>query len=522
MSAHAGIVESIHIVRARRGPPEAISEALLTPGRGLPGDHHDRPGVKRAITLIRAETLEDVAAKLGVSISPGASRRNVLVRGLPLDAMAPGTKLRLGEALVEVRGPCDPCERMERAIGPGAWALMEGRGGIFVRVLEGGRLRVGEALSSVSERAPVRHETGRQRALIEWFRTTRRDLPWRRTRDPYAIWISEVMLQQTRVDTAIPYFVRFLARFPTVETLAAAPLDDVLAHWSGLGYYARARNLHRAAHAIVERHEGRLPADLAALRDLPGFGPYTAGAVASIALGLDAALVDGNVARVLCRWEGWEVGAEEALTRAWALAPSLVPTGEAGDFNQALMELGATVCVPGTPRCEACPVRTECRAVLRGEPGRYPLPKLRKPRKALRIACLSLRDDDAIWLEKREAKGLFGGLWQLPSVELSEGDVASEAAGGLARNLVGPEARVTRLAAITQALTHRDVTVELFEVRGRPKTPPPGGRRVKPDELPTLGVSSLVAKVLAAAGITAPGGHGRRQRKASAGQGSLF
>jgi A/G-specific adenine glycosylase len=195
-------------------------------------------------------------------------------------------------------------------------------------------------------------------ALLAWFDRNRRELPWRRTRDPYAIWLSEVMLQQTQVATVIPYWERFLARFPTVTALAEAPLDEVLSLWSGLGYYSRARNLHRAANEVVARHGGALPASHAALLALPGFGRYTAGAVASIAFGLPEPLVDGNVARVFsraCAIEG-APGDREREKKLWAEAARWVQGERPGELNQALMELGATVCTARSPRCGLCPL----------------------------------------------------------------------------------------------------------------------------------------------------------------------
>ncbi|HEY1908255.1 MAG TPA: A/G-specific adenine glycosylase, partial [Myxococcaceae bacterium] len=205
-------------------------------------------------------------------------------------------------------------------------------------------------------------------ALLRWYDAQARDLPWRRTRDPYRIWVSEVMLQQTQVSVVLPYWTAFLARFPDLDSLARASLDDVLAAWRGLGYYARARNLHRAAVAVVERHAGGLPDDVDALRALPGFGRYTVGAVASIAFGKEVPLVDGNVARVLARLAGLEgptgdAGREKQL---WALAEALVQGERPGDWNQALMELGATVCRQEQPTCLLCPVRAHCGALASG------------------------------------------------------------------------------------------------------------------------------------------------------------
>jgi len=521
-----GHVVGLHSAPARRLPVVAREEALLAPGRGLPGDHHDRPGAKRPITLITTEALDAAARSLGTTFAPGASRRNVTVAGLDLDALPAGTKLAVGSALLEIRGPCDPCRRMETELGRGAEALLAGKGGVWARVLAGGAVRPGDAVWVVDGRdarddaPPASPLAG---LLLPWFRARKRDLPWRRTQDPYAVWVSEVMLQQTQVATVIPYYEKFLARFPTVFALAAAPLDDVLAHWSGLGYYARARNLHKAAAAVVGRHGGVLPRDVALLRDLPGFGPYTAGAVGSIALGLDAALVDGNVARVLCRIEGWEAGNEEALLRAWARAPQLLPRGEAGDFNQALMELGATVCTPASPRCGGCPAASLCLSVRRGDPARYPLPKVRKPKKLLALAAVAVRDAEGrLLVVRNDASRLFGGLWNLPCVELGPDGVGHEAAAAHLRRLTGAALRLERVGVVEQTLTHREVRVELFRADA-PVDEAAEGRFVAEAELPVLGLSTLAAKLLASAGASLPEGHARRRAvRTAAGQGSLF
>jgi A/G-specific adenine glycosylase len=220
-----------------------------------------------------------------------------------------------------------------------------------------------------------------RRALPRWYRRHKRDLPWRRTRDPYAIWISEAMLQQTRVETVVSYWRRFLELFPNVATLAAADERDVLAAWSGLGYYRRARALHSAARAIVERHGGEFPSDANHVRELPGIGPYTAGAVLSIAFDQPEALVDGNVARVFCRLFELDAPHESpALKRElWNLARRLVPQdGGAGEWNQALMELGATICTPRSPSCASCPLERRCKASANGRVLELPRTKTRR------------------------------------------------------------------------------------------------------------------------------------------------
>jgi A/G-specific adenine glycosylase len=291
------------------------------------------------------------------------------------------------------------------------------------------------------------------RALVAWYQGARRDLPWRRTRDPYAIWVSEIMLQQTRVATVIPYWTRWMARFPTLAALAAAPLDDVLAAWAGLGYYSRARNLHAGAAEVIGRFGGALPATAARLREVRGIGAYTAGAIASIAYGERAPLVDGNVARVLARVFAVETDVKSAAgTRAlWTLAGAVMAALPAelaaGDLNQAVMELGATVCTPAAPTCLVCPVHDACRARAAGRQDELPVVPPRKREDALpvvaRTALWIVDDRGRVALARRRPEGLFGGLWELPA----GADVAAAAAA------IG--ATVTSAGAI--AMTHRQV-----------------------------------------------------------------
>ena len=257
----------------------------------------------------------------------------------------------------------------------------------------------------------MRHETPPD-ALLAHFDRTRRDLPWRRTTDPYAIWVSEVMLQQTRVDAVIPYYERWMARFPSTDALARADLDDVLVHWQGLGYYSRARNLHRAAREVRERLNGRVPGEADELRRLPGVGEYTAGAVASIAFGRRVPAVDGNVRRVLSRLHDIEEPRPAQLRR---LAGDMVPADRPGDFNQALMELGATICTPRAPRCGTCPVSRWCRARRLGVQEERPRPKSKKrvPEEAVETAVV-VREDGALLLVRRPEEGLLGGMWEPP------------------------------------------------------------------------------------------------------------
>jgi A/G-specific adenine glycosylase len=265
-------------------------------------------------------------------------------------------------------------------------------------------------------------------AVVGHYAQVQRDLPWRRTRDPYAIWVSEIMLQQTRVATVIPYWERWMARFPTVLVLADAPLDDVLAVWAGLGYYSRARNLHKGARAVDARFGGALPSRAAELREVPGIGPYTAGAIASIAFGERAPLVDGNVARVLARVFAIEhdikstAGSKALWAAAGELMQALPARAAPGALNQGLMELGATLCSPAQPRCLLCPLAGECAAATAGRQDELPVVAARKKESELPILART-----AVWIEaagelvlaRRKPEGLFGGLWELPSLELA-------------------------------------------------------------------------------------------------------
>jgi len=247
-------------------------------------------------------------------------------------------------------------------------------------------------------------------ALLDWYTTAQRPLPWRLEVSAYRTLVSELMCQQTRIDTVLPYFARFLAEFPTEAALAGAPTERVLELWSGLGYYSRARNLQKAAQAVVA--QGGFPRTIEGLRALPGVGPYTAGAIASIAFGVDAPVVDGNVERVLARWYAEERPAKAWL---WSTAEALLPSGRAGAYNQALMELGATVCTPRGPKCLVCPVREGCGGV--GAPERYPAAKEKKAVPRARAVAAWIVRDGAALLVRRPEGGLLGGLWELPGGE---------------------------------------------------------------------------------------------------------
>ncbi|MEZ5559148.1 MAG: A/G-specific adenine glycosylase [Pseudomonadales bacterium] len=254
--------------------------------------------------------------------------------------------------------------------------------------------------------------------LLGWFdQHGRKDLPWQQDPTPYRVWVSEIMLQQTQVSTVVPYFQRFMARYPDVADLAAADLDEVLHHWTGLGYYARARNLHRAARQVMERHGGHFPRSAAELEELPGIGRSTAGAIAAIAGSERAAILDGNVKRVLARFHALSgYPGQAAVARAlWAHAETHTPTRRVADYTQAIMDLGATLCTRTRPACERCPVAARCQARAAGDPARFPW---RKPRaaKPVRAARLVLFVDACgrCLLEQRPATGIWGGLWNPP------------------------------------------------------------------------------------------------------------
>jgi A/G-specific adenine glycosylase len=257
-------------------------------------------------------------------------------------------------------------------------------------------------------------------ALLAWYDREQRELPWRaapgRPSDAYRVWLSEVMLQQTTVRTVIPYYERFIARWPTLAALAAADLDEVLAAWAGLGYYSRARNLHACARLVAERHGGRLPASETELRELPGVGPYTAAAIAAIAFGAPATPVDGNIERVMARLFAVERPLPAAKPELKRLAQSLTPQQRAGDFAQALMDLGATVCTPKRPSCLMCPLEGECAAHAQGIEARLPA-RAARPERPVRVglAFVALREDGHVLLRRRPEAGLLGGMLEVPS-----------------------------------------------------------------------------------------------------------
>ncbi|AFT66125.1 A/G-specific adenine glycosylase [Cycloclasticus sp. P1] len=259
-----------------------------------------------------------------------------------------------------------------------------------------------------------------QALVFSWFELYgRKSLPWQLPPEPYRVWLSEIMLQQTQVTTVIPYFERFIQHFPSVEALAKAPLDDVLHYWSGLGYYARARNLHKTAGIIANQYGGRFPQTLAELVELPGIGRSTAGAIASLSMGQSEAILDGNVKRVLCRFfaiQGWS-GNSAILKRLWAISEQLTPKHKAGNYNQAMMDLGATVCKRSNPDCPQCPLKEDCLALKKNLVSELPTPKKRMSLPVKKRYWLVFKNAQAVLLNQRPPTGLWGGLWAFPEFE---------------------------------------------------------------------------------------------------------
>jgi A/G-specific adenine glycosylase len=306
--------------------------------------------------------------------------------------------------------------------------------------------------------------------LLTWYRNHKRDLPWRRRQDdPYAVWVSEIMLQQTQVATVIPYYERWMVRFPTLQELAGADLEEVLRHWAGLGYYARARNLHRAAQAVVANCHGAFPSDPATIESLPGIGRYTAGAIRSIAFNQSAPIVDANVIRVFARVFAVDGDPKSTLAQArlWSLAESLIPAGEARDFNQAVMELGALVCTPSDPACDRCPLLPVCHAGNSPEPTAWP--QIAAGKTTVKVAHCSgaIWDGDRVLVAKRPPHGLWGGLWEFPRRVCEPGESPAQCAARAAAEVVGMTAEpAEKVATIKHAVTHHAITLHLFDVCG--------------------------------------------------------
>lgn len=316
-----------------------------------------------------------------------------------------------------------------------------------------------------------------QKPLLAWYARVARDLPWRRTRDPYAIWVSEIMCQQTRVATVIPYYERFVAALPSIESLAAAETDVLQRLWKGLGYYRRAALLHRGAQYVMEKHGGRLPASLDALAEIPGMGPYTAGAVASIAFEIRAEAVDGNVVRVFSRWLNDALPADALRKKLQdGFANKWVAGRDPGAWNQALMELGATVCTPRNPKCSECPVQGLCAAHKAGTAGQLPTKGMAGKHVEQKVCVFVFRQKGLVWIERRPAVGLLANLWGFP----------------MAENKSGASNEVLRYRHV---FTHRTWHISVFEVAGRPNSEA-AGRWAKPEELHAEAIPTAFSPVV--------------------------
>ena len=345
---------------------------------------------------------------------------------------------------------------------------------------------------------------GFRRELLAWFRANRREHPWRRDRDHYRVWLAEVMLQQTRIAAVIPYYEKFLARFPDLQSLAEAPEQDVLRFWAGLGYYSRARNLQRAAREIVARHGGKFPRDFAAALALPGIGRYTAAAVLSIAFDAPHAVLDGNVARVLARLDA--IRGDLRAPRQWkkleATAQTLLARGAPGDWNQALMELGETICTPKSPRCDECPVSRWCEARKRDLVDSIPAPRKKPAGLKQRIAAAVLLDPRGRTLLVRDPGAhdgvLFSRMWQFPAAEFTKNPAAALADHLRSKLRFDPPALV-ELPHAKHGVTFRNITLVPFCARVEALPVRPRSRRLPLAEIGRAAVSSATKKIARAA-----------------------
>lgn len=305
-----------------------------------------------------------------------------------------------------------------------------------------------------------------QQSLITWFQSHRREMPWRESANPYFIWISEIMLQQTQVVTVVPYFERFIRQFPTVHDLAEVDSHQVMKAWEGLGYYSRARNMHGAAREIVTRFHGTVPDNLEALLSLPGIGRYTAGAILSIAYGIKAPILDGNVIRVLTRVFHITDNVDKTATKTilWDFATSILPDEKLRDFNEGLMELGATVCTPASPDCPHCPWQAHCEAFRLGIQEELPFKTPKKPVPHLDVTAGVIWKDDQFLITLRPPKGLLGGLWEFPGGKVEEGETLEACLRREIDEELAIRVRVgKKLIAVNHAYTHFKITLHVFE-----------------------------------------------------------
>ncbi|MGH9352593.1 MAG: A/G-specific adenine glycosylase [Terriglobia bacterium] len=335
-----------------------------------------------------------------------------------------------------------------------------------------------------------------RRALLKWYGANARTLPWRATNDPYAIWVSEIMLQQTQVATVIPYYERFLRAFPTAAHLARASFESVAALWSGLGYYRRARHLHLAAQKIGNDFGGRFPARYDEARTLPGVGHYTACAVLSIAYGKPFAVLDGNVARVVARLYALRGNAQQLdfRTQVERRLAELLSRRKPGTFNQAMMELGQTVCLPRAPRCSECPLRRVCDAFSMGKPESFPAPRPRRASELRYLAAAVIHKDGKVTLARGLEEGLLEDLWNFPS---AFGETSQEALDRLTEKLAPrgalPLSLGRKLGATRHTITYRSIRVECFEFQGKPSGA--GFRWFSVAKLDQAAVSQLARKI---------------------------
>ncbi len=307
-----------------------------------------------------------------------------------------------------------------------------------------------------------------RKSLLTWFDASKRDMPWRETDDPYRIWVSEIMLQQTQVKTVIPYFERWVKAFPTIEKLARAKEERVLKLWEGLGYYSRARNRHQAAKTVVKKFDGSVPDSLETLSTLPGIGRYTAGAILSIAFGRRVPVLDGNVKRVVSRLFALKENGvtRQSENRLWDRAEALLPRKRPGDFNQSLMELGATVCLPKKPMCLLCPVQKSCDAFQRGRVEQYPPPKKRTPSKKIEVSAAVILKNGKVFIQKRPLGGLMGGLWEFPGGKLESGEHPEDGLLREIREELAVHITITeKMMTIKHAYTQFRVTLHAYLCR---------------------------------------------------------
>jgi A/G-specific adenine glycosylase len=344
----------------------------------------------------------------------------------------------------------------------------------------------------------IHHKGKIQTRLLQWYNKNERDLPWRKTRDPYAIWVSEIMLQQTQVPTVIPYYHRFLKFFPTIRHLAKADLSKVLKVWEGLGYYSRARNLHRASQIVSNHFHGEIPDQLKDLLTLPGIGRYTAGAILSIAFNKPAPILDGNVRRVLSRLfaitgDPVRSGTDGLL---WHLSESLLPKGHVSFFNQGLMDLGAMTCTPKEPQCSKCPLRDLCKGKASGDPERFPTKIFKKKIPHIEAVSAVIQEDGKVLLKHRPPEGLLGGLWEFPNWKIEDEKRLrlKLRLRNYVRNEMGINVKVKEsIGTFQQTFSHFKLTLQVFHcqhLNGKGK-----GRWVPVKNLPLLPMSRLHRRI---------------------------